>query len=326
MAFTQDGSYFYSTFTRHFTTCVAPFDLTTGEIHTTLAKPILGSNFGAKWSPDGQRLAYVTEHFTKAGPGNIDYRAVNIQHLETGEERELASEFYTAYPSWSPDGRYILASGDDRSDPQGEDHWKLYRIDVQTEEITILADHDNNCVRGSGRCIFQGEWSHDGRSVFYVNHGSICRRDIEKDWEERLYRNPDLLRNLYVSPDGKQLIFHISDPVRQLTSDLLGYTRHLMIMRLPDGDVRELLGFDKLRAIQVVGWTPDCRHLLFQEYEDKGISLWRISSKGGDPQKLWQSEKDLRSLSLDPEGKQVAFHTAEMENEIWVMENFLPED
>ena len=34
IGFTQDGSYYYSTFTRHFTTCVAPFDPATGVIQT----------------------------------------------------------------------------------------------------------------------------------------------------------------------------------------------------------------------------------------------------------------------------------------------------
>ncbi|MFH1893638.1 MAG: protein kinase [Candidatus Zixiibacteriota bacterium] len=324
MAFSQDGSYFYGTIARHFTTYVAPFDLTTGVIQTSLSKPILGSNYSPQWSPDGERLAYVTEHFTKAGPSYIDYRAVTVQHMETGEDQELASEFYTAYPRWSPDGRFIVATGYERSDPQGEDHWKLYKIDVQTEEVTALANHDNTCVRGGGWCLFKGEWSHNGESVFYVNNGCICRRAIETDREERLYRNPDLLRRLNVSPDGQKLIFHVGD--RPQRGDSLSYTRRLMMMHVPDGEVTELLEFRELSRIQVLGWIPDGGHLLFKKDEDKGISLWRISSEGGNPQKLWQSEKELKGLSIHPGGQQIAYYTLEEENEIWVMENFLPDE
>jgi Tol biopolymer transport system component len=272
-------------------------------------------------------LAYVTEHFTAAGPGYIDYRAVNIRNMDTGEVRELASEYNTSYPRWSPDGRFVLATGYERGDPQGEDHWKLYMIDVETDEVTPIADYDNKCVRGPGHCIFKGEWSGDGESVFYVNHGSICRLDIKTGYEEQLYTNPDLLRKLNQSrPDGQTLIFHLGDPVNQQQAGSRNYTRRLMMMHVPDGEVRELLEFQEPRGIQVVGWTPDGTHLLFQRNEEKGISLWKIPSKGGHPEMLWESDRELWGLSIHPGWQQIAFHILEEESEIWVMENFLPED
>jgi Tol biopolymer transport system component len=327
MAFTQDGSYYYSVFTRHWTTATAPFDAATGAIQTSHSRPILGSNRAPQWSPDGTRLAYVTEHFTKAGPGYIDYRAVNIRDMETDEVRELARGYYTSYPRWSPDGRFLLATGYERSDPHGEEDWRLYRIDVVTDQVTPIADWDHKCVRGPGHCLFKGDWSRDGASIFYVNHGSICRHDIKTGQEEQLYTNPDLLRKLDSShPDGQTLIFHLGDPVDQQQAGSRNDTRHLMMMHLPDGEVRELLGFEESRGIQTVGWTPGGTHLLFQRSEQEGISLWKISSEGGHPERLWQTDGELWGLSLHPSRPQVAFHTLEEESEIWVMENFLPED
>jgi Tol biopolymer transport system component len=326
MGFTQKESFFYSTYTRYLTTCVAPFDVRTGAIQTSLSKPILGSNYNAQWSRDGEYLAFVAEHFNKTGPGHIDYRSVNIQHLQSGKERELASEFYTNYPRWSPDGRFILATGYERSDPHGEDHWKLYKIDVQTEEVTLLVNHDNKWVRGSGLGIFKGEWSHDGESVFYVNHSSICRRDIKTGREEQLYSNPDLLRKFDVSPDGQTLIFHLGDPADQLWGDLMGCTRSLMMMHLPNGEVDELLRLPELRNIGIIGFTQDGDDILFARREEKGMSLWKLPLQGGDPQQLWQSEEVLSGLSLHPDEQQIVYYTVESEEEIWVMENFLPED
>jgi Tol biopolymer transport system component len=54
-------------------------------------------------------------------------------------------------------------------------------------------------------------------------------------------------------------------------------------------------------------------------------ALWRISPEGGEPQKLWQSDKKNFGLSIHPDGQQIAFSTSEKYLEIWVMENFLPE-
>jgi len=66
--------------------------------------------------------------------------------------------------------------------------------------------------------------------------------------------------------------------------------------------------------------------VLFTKREKKGTGLWRISPKGGDTQKLWQSEKQLSGLSVHPDGRQIAFYTTKIDTEIWVMENFLPEE
>jgi len=328
MAFTQDGSYYYNTFTRNFTTCVAPFDPATGVIQTSSSKPILGSNYSPQWSPDGEHLAYVSEHTTKAGPGFIDYRGIRIRHLTTGEERDLAGELYTIEPRWSPDGRSIVAAGYDRSDPKGSDNYKLYKIDVQTGKATPLVDVDHDGIGKSWhpRHRFRGEWSGDGKSIFYVNHGSICKRDLETGQEEQLYRNPDLFRRLNISPDGQELIFHIGDPAGQAHGDSLKCTRRLMMMDISSREVRELHKLRELREIRIIGWTPDGQHILFSRYEKKGFSLWKIPSEGGDSQQLWQSEKKLHRLSLHPDGQQIAFHTVELEHEICVMENFLPED
>ena len=66
--------------------------------------------------------------------------------------------------------------------------------------------------------------------------------------------------------------------------------------------------------------------MLFTKKEKKGISLWRILPEGGDLQKLWQSEKELRGLRVHPDGRQIAFYTIKIDTEVWVMENFLPEE
>ena len=65
--------------------------------------------------------------------------------------------------------------------------------------------------------------------------------------------------------------------------------------------------------------------MLFTENNTHVSALWRISPEGGEPQKLWQSDKRISGLSIHPYGQQIAFSTSEHDEEIWVMENFLSE-
>ena len=51
--------------------------------------------------------------------------------------------------------------------------------------------------------------------------------------------------------------------------------------------------------------------------------LMIIPTSGGKPQKLWQSENDLRDLRVHPDGRRIAFYTTRSTTEVWVMENFL---
>ncbi len=100
-------------------------------------------------------------------------------------------------------------------------------------------------------------------------------------------------------------------------------------MSIQEQKVRELI---KLHGVRRRGadarWTPDGKYVLFNKYDvdEKESSFWRISSEGGEPQKLWQSKTFSGDLSIHPDGKQIAFTTFKEEIEIWVMENFLQEE
>jgi Tol biopolymer transport system component len=83
VGFSDDGSLFYSVFTRWFTMTIASFDPATGAAALDAAKPLLGSNRHPHWSPDGEFLAFVTESALTEGKSG----RLNIRHLATGEQR-----------------------------------------------------------------------------------------------------------------------------------------------------------------------------------------------------------------------------------------------
>jgi hypothetical protein len=53
--------------------------------------------------------------------------------------------------------------------------------------------------------------------------------------------------------------------------------------------------------------------------------LWQVSIDDRSPRKIGAFE-GMSRLSVHPDGRQIAFSALKRQTEIWVMENFLPED
>jgi len=76
-------------------------------------------------------------------------------------------------------------------------------------------------------------------------------------------------------------------------------------------------------------WTPDGKELLFAESRfQRGykFEFWRISTEGGEPQKLGLSMDRVYILSVRPDGQHIAFKAGQRIKEIYAMDNFLPVD
>jgi len=318
LGFSQDGSFYFSNMTRRFTTEVAPFDLKTGKVEEQLSKPFLGSNYETVWSPDGEYLAFINEQVGTGGQG-FYHRPLHIFHLKTGEEREIAADFEVRAPRWSPDGSSVLITGYDKNKSDQKDYnGGVYKIDVQDGHVSELVQFPpvqdflmdvwwNNSV---------SDWSKDGKAIFYLNRGRIFMRDLESGTEKQLYQNNNLARLLILSPDGERLVCVILN-VEEATSSLL-------IMPVSGGEPRELCKLQGSRGPgSDVTWAPDGEYILFTEKLRKGSVVWRISPDGGEPEKLWQSDKNYVNLNIHPDGQQIVFSTFEQNIEIWVMENFL---
>jgi len=318
LGFTQDASFYFANMTRRFTVEVAPFDLKTGKTQEQLSKPFLGSNIQAVWSPDGNYLAFINEQLGIGGSG-FYHRPLHILHLKTGEERELAADFEVRFPSWSPDGSSVLITGyDNRKSGQKDYNGGVYKIDVQdghvselvlfpSDQISYMDDWWNNSV---------ADWSKDGKAIFYLNRGIIRMRDLESGTEKQLYQNKDLVRLLDLSPDGERLVCGTMNEKEATTS--------LLMLPVSGGEPRELYNFQGYSGTRIIlTWTPDGKYLLFPEKLKQGSVMWRISPNGGEPERLWQSDKEYSSLSIHPDGQQIVFSTFEQNIEIWTMENFL---
>ncbi len=73
-----------------------------------------------------------------------------------------------------------------------------------------------------------------------------------------------------------------------------------------------------------LSWTPDGRHVIVGPWDaDKSDELWTIPATGGEPRKLDLGFK-VKQMSLHPDGRRIAFTVGKYNNEVWVMENFIP--
>ena len=218
----------------------------------------------------------------------------------------------------------------------------MYQLDARTGAVTPIVQ-----TTGSGGS--RPEYSPDGRAIFYWRGGGfgdfdgpthIVTRDLESGEERDLLRvvPPFRISHLMVvSPDGRQLAFLMDDSDTQSMA--------LKVMPAAGGEPRELLrvhrpDFFNFGNYSALAWTPDGRELIFgkrtaasgtlETAREGGakVELWRISAEGGAPQRVGLAMNRLSHLRFHPDGRRIVFDAVDARpenNEVWVMENFLPQ-
>lgn len=327
LGFSRDGSYYYGVYS-----WVNDVYLTTLDPATRKLQPSkklvshVGFNTSPEWSPDGQRLAYVSGSGWGASDPLSDPFVLRIRSVETGKERRLRLKVgrqgpLAFRPHWSPDGQSLLAMGAHGGNG-------IYRIDAQTGKITPIVQVTHAC------CVEWPVWSPDGNVIFarWTIDGTggarrIVARDLETGWEKELYHSVPTAKvsNLAVSPDGQWLAFIWRDWRDRKVEKTL-----LKVMPAVGGEPRDLFGVQAPEGIFELAWTPDGRHILFgtgTTGQERRFALWRISAEGGEPQELGLSMEGLSlyGLSVHPDGRRIAFTAGvPARDEVWVLQNFLP--
>jgi Tol biopolymer transport system component len=94
-----------------------------------------GKGCRPRFSPDGQRLAYVSAEAD--GKGDIW-----IMGVDGGEPQQLTlrSDAFDYFPSWSPDGTRIVFCSNLKDKYADKGEWGLYLLDVEAGRVTRLFD------------------------------------------------------------------------------------------------------------------------------------------------------------------------------------------
>ena len=308
--FTQNGSFYYSVRASLGDIYVAELDTEKTNILRPAKKTALrfeGSNSDPVWSPDGKYLAYLSER----EPEGLKSTAICIMNMNTGEEIELFPKFKgCARLRWFPDGKSFLVFGIDENDQTG-----LFKVNAKTGEITLIVTGDSG--------YYTAGCSPDGKKVFYgadlwkEKIFRILMYDLSTQQKKEIYRSERQIFRMDISPDGKQLVFwETKDNTIKLISIDGGQPK--VLLKLEEG------------GINSVAWSPDGKDIFFSKIIKGGktgkCELWRIPSEGGKPEKFELALDGLINLDIHPEGSRIAFTLWHVDEEVWVMENFLPKE
>jgi Tol biopolymer transport system component len=322
MGFTKDGSFFYTPRTGMDDIYTAKVDLASGKILSPpegLKSRFVGANSYPDWSPDGKYLAFTSTRGPMARL--LQTRILCILNFETGEERELFPKLNSiGRLKWSPDGRSILATGNDYEGRPG-----LYIIDVQTGNVKLVSQGEQGAI------ISTPAWSPDGKWVYFPylfpyvikKEKFIFAQNIETGEKKVLYQRPEGvydMRSMTISPDGKQLALVMRDASQGVI---------IAVIPISGGELRVL--FKAPEQITACAWTPDGQKILCSKLDPtKGLppncELWLMSLAGGEPVELGLTMELLRELQIHPDGQHIVFTSSKLVGEIWVMENFLPKE
>lgn len=314
LGFTRAGAFYYGVSNFGRDVHIAELDPASGSVISP-PKPAssrwVGITRNPDWSPDGGFLAYVRTPTPDDG-------VIVIRSTATGEERELqvGKMRIGLGLRWAPDGKAVVVPGFELG--KG---WNLMRVDVQTGQATSLMPLP---VNGS---FPRFDLSPDGRTIFYIKYRNapnfsqiqLLARDLQSARETEIIQKSGLYW-VSVSPDGQRLLIGAQED-RSLV---------LRIMPATGGDAREVVRIDPEEANHRVwpSWTPDGRHVLFARGQrgrpTRNVQVWRVAAEGGTPQRLGLTVDELWWLRLHPDGRHVALGTWKTNNEVWVMENFLP--
>ncbi len=140
------------------------------------------------WSPDGQRLAYVS--FERGRP------SVYVQEVFTGKRRKVASyKGINGAPAWSPDGRKLALTLSKDGNPN------IYVLDLSRGSLNMLTRHY--------AIDTEPAWSPDGRSIVFTSDRGgkpqIYRVPAFGGKVERVTFEGDYNARASYSPDGKTL-------------------------------------------------------------------------------------------------------------------------
>ena len=242
------------------------------------------------WSPDGQRIAFVSDHDGR-------YGEIYVMNTDGSDVTRLThNRRWDGSPAWSPDGRRIafvsdrhvgsirslrgggwsIASGSHR-DGRGVD---IYVMNADGSDVTRLTHDGGNVYRVNADGSYVLSYTYDGGSA--------------PAW----------------SPDGRRIAFH-SDRDRP-------YDYNIYVMNADGSDATQLTHNDD--DDWDPAWSPDGQRIAFVSDHDGDSEIYVMNADGSDVTQLTHNDDDDWDPAWSPDGQRIAFVSDhDGDSEIYVM-------
>lgn len=259
-------------------------------------KPTPAVEQGLAWSPDGSRLAFLSDRADRERPGQLQ---LYVAPARGGAARKLTSlSGAVAEPQWSPDGATIallVLAGSERAagplEPGAAGVGVIEEDVIEQRIVTVdVATGRTRTVSPADLYVYEYDWSPDGKSfVATAAHGSG-----DNNWylaelytiaaatgEARsILKPPFQIGAPRWSPDGSSIAF-----LGGLMSDEPVLGGDVFTVPAAGGEPRNLTP-DLKGSASWLAWLPSGQ-ILFAEYADGGSGIARVDPASGRVETLW---------------------------------------
>lgn len=238
----------------------------------------------AAWSPNGQNLAYYSDRPNTIGPFPPD----TVVYRVKGLYETYARDGYR--PSWSPDGRTIVAHF--RSE---KGNYEIYLMNSQARDRRPITDNMATDVHP--------RFSPDGEKVAFVSdrdyQAEIYVMNADGSNQTRLTNSASFDLDPVWSPDGEKIAF---------ISNRTG-TFNIFLMNA-DGSDKTALTRGPSTDISPV-WSPDGSRILFSSNRRGYFDLYLMDPDGSNVQQLTSADSHEYYGSWSPRGTRIAYMSTE---------------